>query len=179
MKTSVLGTLLVAAMLCGSASIALAADRPHKSPKLPNPGQAPASGAPTLVFNRQLKSTSFSFASADITVPASSFTPIDNLLKFTCPYASCTLTAELHVQFGGNTISGNDAALCAEFDGTFMAPGCPYTGEILTDGRFQEASFVFTQSGVTSGSHTLQGIAFADDGAIVGNYSIVYSLYTP
>jgi len=181
---TLLRTALAASMLCGLALTALAADS-SKATKSSTVGHnAPVSGPPTLVFNRTLRSTSFSFGDADITIPGGTETAIDSPLKFTCQFATCTVTVEMHVQFGGNTISDNDSALCAHLDGVDMPPpggggGCPYTGEILTDGRYQEASFSFTQNGVTKGSHTMEGFAWADDGATVGNYTIIYRLYTP
>jgi hypothetical protein len=132
-----------------------------------------------LVFNRKLQSTSFSYGDSDVTIPPATHSPIDNPLSFSCPFASCTVAAEMSVQFGGNSTAGNDSSLCATLDGNYMQPECPYTGEILTDGRYQEESFTFVQSGVSKGNHTLQGIAWADDGATLGNYTIIYRLYTP
>ena len=172
---------LFVCLLCGAVSIASAAD----SAKSPNThkSQRPAS-KPTLVFNRQLKSTSFSFGEDDTSVPAFTYTPIDNVLKFTCPAATCTVTAEVHAQFGGNSTTDDSSALCAELDGNFMPPpgggnGCPYTGLVRSDGGYAENSFTFTQNGVTRSAHTLQSLVFTNEDTILANYSVVYRLYTP
>jgi len=124
------------------------------------------------------------YGDAEVSIPPTTYTPIDNLLNFTCSYASCTVTAEVHVELFGNAGSGNESVLCAALDGVYMPPpgnnqGCPYTGELPTDMRFSSFSFAFTQSGVTTGKHTIQSFVYTDGGAMLGDYSIIYRLYTP
>jgi hypothetical protein len=173
--------LLLVCILCGLALIALAAD-PAKSAQSPNnrQSQRPPSG-PTVVLNRQLRSTTLVYGDAEVQIPSNTYSPIDNPLKFTCPYASCTVTAELHVH---SSSSGNESVLCAALDGVYMPPpgnnqGCPFTGELPTDARFSAFSFSFTQSGVAKGTHTLQSFVYVDSAAMLGDYSMAYRLYTP
>ena len=176
--------MLAVSMLCGVVSLASRADS-RKSSKSPNTSSSQRVGSPqTVVFNRQLRSTSFSFGEIDISVPAFTYTPIDNVLNFTCPYTTCTVTAEVHAQFSGNTTTDDSSAICGVLDGNFMSPpgggnGCPYTGLVCSDGGFSENSFTFVQSGVKKGNHTLQGQVFCNENTILVNYSIVYRLYQP
>lgn len=181
MKTSA----LIVCVLFGVVSLATAADsaKSTKSPNTINGSQRV--GAPqTVVFNRALESTSFSFGELDTSVPAFTYTNIDNPLNFTCPYTTCTVTAEVHAQFGGNTTTDDSSAICGLVDGNFMSPpgnggGCPYTGLVRSDGGYSENSFTFVQSGVKKGNHTLQGQVFCNEDTILANYSIVYRLYKP
>jgi len=184
MKTPArLAAALIVCMLCG-VSIASAANS-GKSTKTPTVGGSEQRvGSPNvLVFNRALESTSVVYDEPLTTLTASTFSPVDPLLNFTCPFTTCTVTAEMHVQLGGNSTEGNAAALCAQVDGNYMAPppggGCPYTSLLRTDTGYSENSFTFVQSGVKKGKHTMQGIVFTIDGATLANYTIVYRLYKP
>lgn len=176
MKRSVkLGILVVTICLIAGAFLALSA-APGKSRKasvLNLPAKPPA-----LIFNKALKSTSVVVGEADITIP-SGFTNIDSPLGFTCPGpTTCTVAAEMNVQLGENTISGNGWALLGMLDGSYMDGG-PYVGELLTDGRFSAAHWTATLGGVTPGHHTLQSQVYTDDGAFLANYELVYRLYKP
>lgn len=133
---------------------------------------------PTLIFNKALKSTSVAVGEPDITIPAG-FTNIDSPLGFTCPGpTTCTVAAEMNVQAGNNTLSGNGWALLGMLDGSYMDGG-PYVGELLTDSRFSVAHWTVTAGGVTPGHHTLQTQIYTDFGAELANYEIVYRLYKP
>ena len=184
MKTPArLAAALIVCMLCGVSIASAANSRKSTTPNTGNSQQRV--GSPnTLVFNRTLESTSFSFGEDDILVSPFTYTPIDNVLNFTCPFATCTVTAEMHAQLGGNTTDDDNAALCGVLDGDFMSPpgggnGCPYTGLVRSDGGFGENSFTFVASGVKKGAHTLQGQVFTWENTTLANYSIVYRLYKP
>ena len=133
----------------------------------------------TQIFNRKLSSTTINVGTnfQDI---GSGVVAIDSPLTFTCPPGGCTVAAEVHVQLGLNTISGNGAGLCSALDGSNMPPqGCPSVGTIPADESFAAYSYEFAQSGVTAGKHTLQSFVFTDDGARRATYVINYRLYTP
>jgi hypothetical protein len=133
----------------------------------------------TLIFNRKLTSTTVVVGN-DFKDIGSGKVAIDSPLAFTCPSGGCTVTAEVHVQLGLNTISSNVAGLCSDLDGFDMPPqGCPSVVTIPTDDSFVAPAFDFAQSGVTAGNHTLQTFVFTDDGARRSRYVITYRLYTP
>jgi hypothetical protein len=135
----------------------------------------------SLIFNRSLKSSTVSWGGCCQTANAG-FTAIDSPLNFTCPGpGTCTLSAEMNVQAGGNTVAGNRWALQALVDGQYMdqPPAGPFAGELLTDGNYSTTTWIANQSGVTPGKHTLQSQIYVDDAATLANYSIVYRLYKP
>lgn len=147
-----------------------------------SPNATPKKGAPSpqdLIFNRKLASTSVSF-SEDVVDVGSGKVAVDSPLTFVCPKGGCTLTAEMHVQVGFNTKAANVFALCADLDGSDMHPvGCPSVINLPTDNSFVMGSMSFAQSGVTAGTHTLQGFMYTTSGATRANYMITYRLYTP
>jgi hypothetical protein len=171
---------VVWAMLIICASAFAAPDGPANTASNAT-SKKPASSKPTLIFNRKLLSTSVQEDEPLVSITASTFTPIDPALKFTCPHGGCTLTADLHVQVGEGSDTFNEWALCATIDGVYMQPtgACPYVGEVPTDGSFEARSFEFIQSGVTAGSHSIQSVIFVTDGALLATYDITYRLYTP
>lgn len=133
----------------------------------------------TLIFNRKLTSTSMVVGN-DFKDIGAGKVAIDSPVKFTCPAGGCTVAAEIHVQFGLNTTSGNIVGLCADLDGSDMPPqGCPVAGTVPADNSFAAFSFEFAQSAVTAGQHTLQSFAFTQSGARRSRYLITYRLYTP
>jgi hypothetical protein len=177
MNTKV-GIALAMLIICGSA---FAAD----ASKSPNTNHTQKSAPPpTTIFNRKLQSTTIVQGESDVEITAATFTSIDSPLKFTCPTGGCTVSVEVNAQMGGTTDTSNFFAVCGLLDGNFMPPpgggnGCPYVGETQVDGGYSVGTFVFTQSGVHAGSHTLQSQVFINQGALLGNYSITYRLYTP
>jgi hypothetical protein len=172
------GIALAMLIICGSA---FAAD----ASKSPNTNHSKKSAPPpTTIFNRKLQSTTIVQGEQDLSVPPVTYTSIDSPLKFTCPTGGCTVSVEVNAQIGGSTDASNLFAVCGLLDGNFMPPpgngeGCPYVGETLVDGGYSAGTFVFTQSGVHAGNHTLQSQIFVADGAVLANYSITYRLYTP
>ncbi len=177
MNTKV-GIALAMLIICGSA---FAADA-SKSPST-NHTQKSAP-PPTTIFNRKLQSTTIVQGDANLSVAAATYTNIDSPLKFTCPAGGCTVSVEVNAQMGGSTDVSNLFAVCGLLDGSFMPPpgnneGCPYVGETQVDGGYSVGTFVFTQSGVHAGSHTLQSQVFIGQGGFLANYSITYRLYTP
>ncbi len=135
--------------------------------------------SPTLIFNRKLASTSISLGE-DVVDLNSGKQAIDSPLNFVCPNGGCTITAEIHVQMGFNTSSGNPLALCADLDGSDMPPiGCPNVLTLPTDNSFVSGSFAFAQSGVKAGNHAIQSFVVTTFGATRANYEITYRLYTP
>jgi hypothetical protein len=168
----------VFALLLAICAVALGAAQADSSKSLTVPNTQKASPQ-TQIFNRKLSSTTINVGN-DYQDIGSGVVAIDSPLSFTCPSGGCTVTAEIHVQLGLNTISGNVAGLCPNLDGTNMPPqGCPSVGTIPTDNSFAAYSFEFAQSGVTAGKHTLQSFVFTDDGARRSRYVITYNLYTP
>ena len=134
---------------------------------------------PTQIFNRKLSSTTMVVGNDYQDIGAGDVA-IDSPLTFTCPSGGCTVAAEIHVQLGLNTISGNTVGLCSNLDGSNMPPqGCPVAGTIPTDDSFVAYSFEFAQNGVTAGQHTLQSFVYTSDGARRSRYLITYRLYTP
>lgn len=177
MKKSVkLGILVVTICLIAGSFLALSAasGKSLKASSL----NLPSGERPTLIFNRSLKSTSFSLVDCCQTANPG-FTNIDPVVNFKCPGpGNCTVTAEINAQAGGNTISQNRWAVVGLLDGAYMGPG-PYAGELLTDGFYSVTSWTDAVGGVTPGNHTLQSQIYTDDGATLANAHITYRLYKP
>jgi hypothetical protein len=170
-----LGVILVTLTVCAGAFAAPQPDPVRSADAIPNKAKPPSTD---LIFNRKLASTSISLSS-DVLPISSGLVAIDSPLTFNCPKGGCTLTADVHVQMGENTKAGNLLGVCAELDGSIMPPGCPNIATIPTDETFVGGSFAFAQSGVTAGTHTIQGFVDTTDGATRAYYNITYRLYTP
>jgi len=171
------GVVLFITLLLGGVFLALPAksSRPVRANAVAG---VPTGGPPTLIFNRTLKSTSFNRIDCCQTAVAG-FTNIDTPLTFTCPSpGTCTLSAEMYAQAGGNSATANRWALIALIDGSFIGVG-PFAGELLTDGDYSITSWTDVASGVTPGKHTIQSQIYTDDGATLGYAGITYRLYKP
>lgn len=141
------------------------------------PGIRPAQPL-TLLFNRSLKSTTQEIGTCCATV-GSGFSNIDSALTFTCPGpGTCTVTDEMVVQAGNNTIGGNRWALVGLLDGNYIDGG-PFVGELLTDSNYSVATWTSAAGSVAPGKHTLQSQIYTDDGATLANWGITYRLYKP
>jgi len=171
-------SLLTAILLVVGASVALSASSPSRL--LEN---SPVRGvsnkqAPDLIFNRKLISTTQSYSNNEATANPG-FTALDGVLNFSCPAATCSVSAEENAQVTGAT-SSNRWAICLEVDGTFVGqPNCPYLGFVPSDGSFLGGSFTQNMSGVTRGAHTLQTFVYMDNGGTLSIYNVTYRLYTP
>jgi len=171
-----LAVMVATLVLCAIATAAPPTDSTNSPTAMPKKAKA---SPQDLIFNRKLSSTSISL-SEDVVDVGSGKVAIDSPLTFVCPKGGCTITAEMHVQMGFNTKTGNLFALCAELDGSDMPPvGCPVVISLPTDDSFVAQSFAFAQSGVTAGTHTVQGFLSTTFGATRANYIITYRLYTP
>ena len=171
-----LGVVLTMLMISAGA---FAAPPPDSKPLPTADASTPQFLPQTLIFNRKLASTSVSLGE-DVQDYGPGKVAVDSPLTFVCPKGGCTVTAEMQVQMGFNTTSGNRLALCAELDGGDMPPiGCPNVLDLPTNGDFVVGTFSFAQSAVTAGTHTLQGFVDTTDGATRANYIITYRLYTP
>jgi|HubBroStandDraft_5_1064220.scaffolds.fasta_scaffold10069_3 hypothetical protein len=168
----------VIAMLLAICAGGLGAAPADSSKSLAVPGNKKSS-PPTQIFNRKLSSTTM-IVGNDYQDIGSGEASIDSPLTFTCPTGGCTVAAEIHVQLGLNTISGNTVGLCTELDGFDMPPqGCPVAGTIPNDNSFAAYSFEFAQGGVKAGQHYMQSFVYTSDGARRSRYLITYRLYTP
>jgi hypothetical protein len=170
-----LGVILLMLAICGGALAAPPPDSTRSADANPNKAK---DSAPDLIFNRKLSSTSVSLGN-DVVVLSAGKSAIDSPLSFVCPHGGCTITAEVHVQLGENTKAQNLLGLCADLDGANLPPGCPNVASAPTDETFVGASWVFAQSGVTAGSHTIQGFVYTSYGVTRAFYVITYRLYTP
>lgn len=170
-----LGIILVMFTICVSI---LAASQADSTKPADATSRKAKPAAPDLIFNRKLASTSISWGN-DVIVIGSGKMAIDSPLTFNCPRGGCTLTADVHVQVGENTKTSNLLGICTDLDGSSMPPGCPNVLTIPTDESFVGGSFAFAQSGVTAGSHTIQGFVYTTFGATRAYYNITYRLYTP
>ncbi|MFZ0283645.1 MAG: hypothetical protein WAL32_00310 [Terriglobales bacterium] len=179
MKRSLkLGVVLLMTLLLGGVFLALPAKstRPVRASAV---GGVPPGQPPTLIFNRALKSTSFNRIDCCQTLPGGVFVNIDSPLTFTCPGpGTCTLSAEMIAQAGGNSASENLWALVALVDGKYIGVG-PFAGELLTDGYYSVTSWTDVGSNIAPGKHTIQSQIFTEDAAILGYAGITYRLYKP
>ncbi len=177
MRMHVRFTIITTLLAVCAVGLGAAPSDSSKSLTVPNDQKAPA--AETQIFNRRLTSTTINVGN-DYKDIGSGLVSIDSPLAFICPSGGCTITAEIHVQLGLNTIAGNSVGLCAYLDGVAMPPqGCPIAGTIPTDDSFVAYSFEFAKSGITAGKHTVQSFVSTNDGARRSRYLITYRLYTP
>jgi hypothetical protein len=175
-KSVMVGSITILVIV--GVSIALSASSPATLR-----GASPVHGvstpqAPILIFNRKLVSTTQSYSNGVGAVGAG-FQAMDSLLNFTCPAATCTISAEQNAQVDGLT-TGNEWAICTQVDGNYMAqPNCPFLGYVSSDGSFVTGGFVQNMNGVAKGNHTIQTFIYTVNGANLGIYNITYRLYTP
>jgi hypothetical protein len=131
---------------------------------------------PPTTFNLLIKSTFES--SNNLNAVAGGFVALDGVLKIKCPYKTCTLEIDEHVQMGQSGAS-NRWAICAQVDGNFLTtPSCPYLGYLNSDGSFLGGAFAQYAS-ITKGAHTAQVFTYTDAAAAQSIYEITYRLYRP
>ena len=170
-----LGAVVLTFMMCATV---MATPEPDSAKAVDAGANKARPSRPDLIFNRKLVSTSVSLGN-DVVVIGSGKVAIDSPLSFVCPRGGCTITAEMHLQMGENTTANNLMGLCADLDGSDMPPGCPNVVILPTDNLFVGGSFGFAQSGITAGTHTVQGFVYTTFGATRAFYDITYRLYTP
>ncbi|HTZ97428.1 MAG TPA: hypothetical protein VMB18_13585 [Terriglobales bacterium] len=179
-KFAKLAAALAAICLAGTFLTLSAAPQnsPRATPFGKQSSQPPAS---QFIYNRQLLSTTQSYGDSSGYNSGGKLVPVDSPLKFTCPSGStCTVSAEQHLQVGGNAVTGNTFAICTEVDGTQMSqPPCPTLGEIPTDGSYVAGSFTQNMDNVQPGTHTLQTFFFTPSPAFAVYYDFTYRLYKP
>jgi hypothetical protein len=104
-------------------------------------------------------------------------TPLDTPNKVTCPAGqTCTITATISVQVGGNSTDENRYGVNSKIDGD-TAGESPILGEIPTDGSYAGDTWTSEQTGVAAGKHTVESYLYTDYGATLGLWSVTYSLY--
>jgi hypothetical protein len=116
-----------------------------------------------------------------ISVPALSYTPIDTPLTVVCPGTSgtCTIQADMWIENGGQTSTGNQNSICLYVDG-HPSPFCSYdAGETPSDGGFVQTSTSQSVSGLAHGNHTVQMYFSTDDGVAVLYFNSTYRVYKP
>lgn len=181
MKRSVkLGVFTLVLFLVAGAMVALSARSTKAVASSPVNGPSHHQAPSQLIFNKSLKSSSVSWDDCCATATPGFFN-IDSPLNFTCPGpTTCTASAEMWVQVGGNTFTANRLAVCGLVDGNYMAePVCPYAGEALADGDYSVISMSQSMDNIAPGKHTLQTQLYSDDGVTLAQYSIIYRLYKP
>jgi hypothetical protein len=151
----------------------------------PQSGRAPGQpwSVTTVIHTAPLRtyfSTGFSG-----TVVSATFTPtaVGPPLFVTCPGSTgkCKIEIQNSVQFGANGTAANEVDVFEYLDGTTCSSPCgPYTGELPTDGLYQNDSFTEILSGVLHGTHSIQPYVEVTAGAAtIENYSIVVRVYKP
>jgi hypothetical protein len=175
-KSVIVGSITILVIV--AASLALSAASPARLLQGSPTHTVTNPQVPDLIFNRKLVSTTQSYNN-NLIAAGSGFTAMDSVLNFSCPAATCSVSAEQNAQVTG-TVSGNRWAICTQVDGVYMGqPNCPYLGYVTSDGSYAAGSFTQNMSGVTHGAHTLQSFVYMDDAASLSIYNITYRLYTP
>lgn len=105
------------------------------------------------------------------------FTALDPANKLTCPSGqTCTITATISVQLGGNLTAANLYAAEWTLDNE-SAGQSPYLGETPSDGTYAGDTWTSDQPGVAAGKHTVETYVFSRDGATLGSWTVTYNLY--
>ena len=127
-----------------------------------------------------LKGTYVNTGNYNASIAPATYIPIDTALTITCPgTGTCTIEADMWIDFHGNGGSGNAAAICLVVDGVQTA-GCPFEAlEVPPDGSRIIGSLSQPLSGVAPGNHTVQTFAYASGGAFVQFFTANYRVYTP
>jgi hypothetical protein len=109
---------------------------------------------------------------------AAGFTTIDTN-KVTCANnAGCTIDFGIMMQVGNNSVATNRYAICALVDGNYINPGCPFQGEVPTDGTYLVGNYRGNYK-VAKGSHTVSFQAYIDDAAFVEEWQANYTVLKP
>lgn len=117
----------------------------------------------------------------DVAFPANTFSAIDPALTVTCPgtTSTCSIQADMWVQNGRESISGNEDRVCLYVDGS-PGPFCNYfAGETPSDFTYTNATSSDTVSGLAHGTHTVQTVFWSAGGAFVAHYQANYHVYKP
>lgn len=115
-------------------------------------------------------------------VPASTYTPIDTQLTVACPgtTGTCTIQADMWIENGNVSTSGNLNQVCVYVDGNPAPNACAWsTGQTPSDGTFVNTSASDSISGVTHGNHTVQTYFISANGAWITYYNSTYRVYKP
>lgn len=154
-----------------------------------SPNGGAASRAPSFHVNipaapstkEVLQGTYINSGVAGISVPANTFTPIDNLLTVVCPgtTGTCSIQADMWVQNGFAFSSGNSNRVCLYVDGN-PAPFCNYLAdETLADGGFENSTSSDIVRGLSLGNHTVQTIFYSGNGANVSHHHSNFKVFKP
>jgi len=140
-----------------------------------------AQEAPQTATNHILKGTYINNGNFNGSIPAAKYTAIDPQLTVSCPGASgtCTIEADMWVDFGLGPNSFNITTICLVVDGV-QTSGCPFeTAETPYDGSHVHSSTSQPVSGLARGTHTVQTFAYAAQGAFIEYYATNYRVYKP
>src|SRR5215469_18783758 len=154
-----------------------------------SPNGSAASRAPSFHVNipttpstkEVLQGTYINSGVAGISVPADTYTPIDNLLTVVCPgtTGTCSIQADMWVQNGGTGTSGNWNLVCLYVDGN-PAPFCNYLAdETLADGNFVNSTSSDIVRGLSLGNHTVQTIFYSFNGTKVFHHHSNFKVFKP
>jgi hypothetical protein len=105
---------------------------------------------------------------------------LDPATTITCPAspATCTIVADINVQVGFASSSGDAVSLCFLVDGSIINGGaCPDLGIIPTSG-WSEISFSLVTT-ATKGTHSIQTQIWPSATADRGYYTVTYRVYKP
>ena len=114
-------------------------------------------------------------------IPPETFIPIDTRLTVACPgtTGTCSIQADMLVQNGGTTATGNVNRICLYVDGK-PGPNCDeFAGETSADGRFTNATNSDIVSDLKPGNHTVQMYFWSSQGTTAAHYEVNYHVYEP
>lgn len=118
-------------------------------------------------------------------IPGSTFTPLGEPRTLVCPGPTkCRVEADIWASLYAGSTTANSFGLCGFIDGQQMNQpgggasglGCPYTGQVPSDGSVIGATQITSQSQVSPGAHSFQAQVYVRNGATLGLYSAQFRL---
>jgi hypothetical protein len=180
-RRTVVPILVVAALVTGVLITRVSASN-RPAPVGPTTDRPEAIDAPSLSLISPALSLQRTYLNRGLnsaSVPAGTWTPVENPLTFRCPGTTgkCFVTADLNIQFVPG--SASNIELCPYVDGSSGKTNLPCATNVgwAQPGGFHAQHFVHTFV-VTHGPHTVQAYILSGTSAgSVAYFSDVYSVY--
>jgi hypothetical protein len=179
---------LVAAALFGIQQSTAGGAPVTSGPPLPS-WAVPPTGAqkplevPYTLENRKLHLTTIAYNDRGRTMPPGEYEYVHRAVTMNCPRtptsATCTLNAEMFIQFAAGT-SGDDWAVCLVVDGIFAwEPACGWFETNSVAGEVSARSFSQSMSALSPGEHAVQAFGYSTGGGRITEFTVRLEMYTP
>ena len=135
-----------------------------------------------MAASQVLHGTYISKAETVVAIPASTMTALGSPVTVNCPgtTGTCTIDADMWVQNGGASTTGNQFEICLFVDGVIANTQCEgYAGVTPSDGTYLLGSTSQSLSGLALGTHTAQTYFWSRNGCTAFYGKFNYRVYKP